>query len=109
MQTLLRIEGQVVKAGDVEVPTYNEGWFSAISKAVVMFVVFLFEILPFTLISYQLISQIGNTTTLLVLCFVACLVAQVMEDRMDIVCLLVLAYAAVICGLQQTASQLDRC
>lgn len=90
----------------VEVPVYNEDWFSVISKTVVFFVVFLLEILPFTLISYHLISQIGISTTLLVLCVVACIVAQLMEDRMDIVCLLVLAYAAVICGLQQTSCQM---
>ncbi len=91
---------------DYRINIFQAREFVFISGVVVLVAIFILALLPFILISYDIISREVNISLLLGLTVLASILGQVIEERIEVVLVMVFGYVAINCGLVQIQVQM---
>ncbi len=102
---MAHIDTHETAAGSVTI--FNKVYFNILSSVCVQFGMGVFVLAPLGLISFGVVEQVGAPVLLLVLCVVGCAVAQMINDRIEVLVILLLAYGALIVQFQQVAAEAD--
>jgi len=70
-----------------------------------VFLMLVFLVLPIAVVSFRAVNRDATTAVLLVLCIAGSLATVIVDLRLEIILVLGMTYATVICTLQQLASE----
>lgn len=80
--------------------------FKTILRIIVLLALAIFGMLPLILIFFGGVSVQLNAALLIVLTAVACVLGQAIEDRIEVLLVIIFAYVAIVCGFLQIQLQM---